>query len=149
MTRGFPLSNSPPQAGERAAQSKPELSSPWRVVAMPHPPTEACSMKRWRSNNPWSAVARDAARATANAQGVIALRLAMLARGGAAGRKEAHRMVAEKADALVQAQFAAAKSLASGKNPPAVMRETISIYGRRVRDNRRRLTGQWWRWWWS
>jgi hypothetical protein len=106
-------------------------------------------MKRWSSKkNPWSTVTRDAARVATHAQGVIAMRLVMLARGGAAGHKEAHRMVAEKADALVQAQLAAAKSLASGKKPPAVMRETIGIYGRRVRQNRRRLSGQWWRWWW-
>jgi hypothetical protein len=98
--------------------------------------------------NPWSSVTRDAARVAAHAHGVIALRLALLARGGAAGRREAHRMVAEKADALVQAQFAAAKSLAAGKHGPALMRETIGIYGRRVRHNRRRLSGQWWRWWW-
>jgi hypothetical protein len=57
-------------------------------------------------------------------------------------------MVAEKADAFVQAQFAAAKSIAAGKQGPALMRETIGIYGRRVRHNRRRLSGQWWRWWW-
>jgi hypothetical protein len=105
-------------------------------------------MKRRSSANPWATVARDAARVAAHANGVIALRLAMLARGGATSQKEARRMVTEKAEALVQAQFAAAKSIASGKKPPAVMRETISIYGRCVRSNRRRLTGQWWRWWW-
>jgi len=105
-------------------------------------------MKPWRLVNPWSSVVRDTARLATHAQGVIALRLVLLARGGDVGRKEAHRMVAEKADALVQAQFAAAKSIVSGKQGPALMRETIAIYGRRVRHNRRRLSGQWWRWWW-
>lgn len=98
--------------------------------------------------NPWFAIARDTARLGVDAQNVVALRLFRLARGGKAGRKEAHLMVAEKADALVQAQFAAAKSMVSGKQGPALARETIGIYGRRVRHNRRRLTGQWWRWWW-
>ena len=97
--------------------------------------------------NPWFTVARDAARLTVEAQSVIALRLARLSRGGAAGRKEAHRMVAEKADAMVQAQLAAAKSMMSGKHGPALARETLGIYGRRVRSNRRRLSGLWWRWW--
>ena len=98
--------------------------------------------------SPRSSVARDAARLAADAQSVVALRLFRLARGGAAGRKEARRMVAEKADALVQAQFAMARSIMAGKPAPALLHETIGIYGRRVRHNRRRLSGQWWRWWW-
>ena len=54
--------------------------------------------------NPWFAIARDTARLNVESQNVVALRLFRLAQGGKAGRKEAHRMVAEKADALVQAQ---------------------------------------------
>ena len=97
--------------------------------------------------NPWFAIARDTARLGVDAQNVVALRLFCLAHGGKAARAEARRMVSEKADAMVQAQFAAARSIASGKQAPALMRETIGIYGRRVRHNRRRLSGQWWRWW--
>ena len=97
--------------------------------------------------NPWFGIARDSMRLSIDAQNVVALRLFRLAHGGEAARTEARRMVSEKADALVQVQFAAAKSIASGKHGPALVRETIGIYGRRVRHNRRRLSGGWWSWW--
>jgi hypothetical protein len=96
--------------------------------------------------NPWIAIAQDATRLSLEAQRVIALRLGRLARGGKRGRAEAHKMVAEKAEALVQAQVAAAKSVMSGEQAPTIARKTLDIYGKRVRRNRRRLS-PWWMWW--
>ena len=95
--------------------------------------------------NPWFAIARDAGRLAADARSVVALRLARLARGGKRGRAEARRMVAEKVDALMDAQAAAAKAMLAGEQGPAIMKKTIGLYGRRVRSNRRRL--RWYPWW--
>ena len=95
--------------------------------------------------NPWFAIARDAGRLAVDAQAVVALRLARLARGGKRGQAEARRMVDEKVHALLQAQADAAKAAFAGKQAPAIMKKTIGLYGRRVRSNRRRL--QWYPWW--
>jgi hypothetical protein len=97
--------------------------------------------------NPWFAIAQDATRLSIEAQRVVALRLARLARGGKTGRAEAHRMVAEKVEALAQVQVAVATGVLSGQEAPALTRKAIGIYGRRVRSNRRRLSRRWW-WWW-
>ncbi|HEY2136933.1 MAG TPA: hypothetical protein VGH49_13670 [Xanthobacteraceae bacterium] len=74
------------------------------------------------------------------AQGVIALRLTRIAGGGKSGHAEAHRMVTEKINALATAQMAAAMSLWTGRHAPAIARQTIGIYGKKVRANRRRLS---------
>lgn len=97
--------------------------------------------------NPWWAIARDAGRLALDAQSVVALRLGRLARGGQRGRAEARRMVDEKVDALLQAQADAAKAMLAGERPPAIMKKTMKMYGRRVRRNRRRLLYPWWPWW--
>jgi len=97
--------------------------------------------------NPWFAIARDAARLTVEAQSVVALRMARLARGGKRGRSEAQRMVVEKAVALGEANAAAARSLLSGASPSAIADKALKVYGRRVSRNRRRLTPRWWSWW--
>lgn len=97
--------------------------------------------------NPWFAIARDAARLTLEAQDVVALRMAHLARGGKRGSTEARRMVVEKAEALGEANAAAARSLLSGDSPPVVTHKALRVYGRRVTRNRRRLTPRWWGWW--
>ena len=97
--------------------------------------------------NPWFAIARDAGRLAIEAQSVVALRLARLARGGKRGRAEAQRMVVEKAEALGEANAAAARSLVSGESPSASVDKALKIYSRRVKRNRRRLTPRWWRWW--
>src|SRR5215469_6159882 len=98
-----------------------------------------------RFMNPWFAIARDAGRLAVEAQSVVALRLAHLARGGKRGRAEARRMVDEKVDALLRAQADAAKAVLAGEQAPAIMKKTIGMYGRRVRSNRRRLS--WYPWW--
>lgn len=58
--------------------------------------------------NRWLVVARDAARLAIEAQGVVALRVARVARSGTCGRAEARRTVVEKGEALVEANVAAA-----------------------------------------
>ncbi|HLH87790.1 MAG TPA: hypothetical protein VKX28_04975 [Xanthobacteraceae bacterium] len=97
--------------------------------------------------NEWFDIARDAGRLAIEAHGVVGLRLARLARGGKRGRAESRRMVTEKAQALVEANVAAARALLSGDGASAIAHETIGIYRRRVRGNRRRLTPRWWCWW--
>jgi hypothetical protein len=62
---------------------------------------------------------------------VIGLRLVMLGAGGTAAQTEVHRMVTEKASALIEATAA----LASGGRAHKV----IAGYRKRVRANSRRL----------
>ena len=90
--------------------------------------------------NPWFTIARDAARLALDAQSVVALRLAHFARSTEFDWIEAQRMVSEKAQALAEAQLATAFSLMSGKRAPAVAKKAIGVYGKRVRQNRRRLS---------
>jgi len=92
--------------------------------------------------NPWFAITCDAMRLGVEAQGVVALRLARLAKGGSSGWAEARRMTTEKIDALATLQFAAAMTVLSGRQGASIAREAIGIYGKRVRANRRRLSRQ-------
>jgi hypothetical protein len=68
---------------------------------------------------------------TVEAQTVIGLRLMMLGAGGTAAQTEVHRMVTEKASALVEATA----TLASGGSAQKV----IAGYRKHVRANSRRL----------
>ena len=72
------------------------------------------------------------------ARRVIGLRLAKLARGGAAALAEMNRMVSEKADAALEAQHRAAKSMLIG-NSSQIPARTLALYRRKMRANRRRL----------
>ena len=90
--------------------------------------------------NPWFNIARDAARLAIDAQSVVALRLARFARSAEFDWLEAQRMVSEKVQALAEIQVAAAFSLMSGKRGPAIAKKAVGIYGKRVRQNRRRLS---------
>jgi hypothetical protein len=90
--------------------------------------------------NPWFTITRDAARLAFDAQSVVGLRLARLSRGGYAGWLEANRMITEKAVALAQVQVATATAMLSGGAGPAVAHKAIGIYGKRVRQNKRRLS---------
>jgi hypothetical protein len=80
----------------------------------------------------------DVWRAGLEAQQVIALRLAKLARGGASATSEASRMVSEKMAAAVEAQQSAATALLTGKAAQIPAR-TVALYRRKMRANRRRL----------
>jgi hypothetical protein len=67
----------------------------------------------------------------------MALRSWRMMGGGAAASREMERMVSEK----VEAGFELAGALAAGRvtSPDDAARKAISVYGRRVRENRRRL----------
>jgi hypothetical protein len=77
-------------------------------------------------------------RASLEAQQVIGLRLAKLASGGAAAAAEMNRMVSEKVDAALEAQDAAAKAVLTG-NAAQIPSQTLALYRRKMRANRRRL----------
>ena len=87
--------------------------------------------------NPWLGLAFKAIELGIEAQSVIALRMMRLAAGGARGRAEASRMVAEKVGALAEAQTAAAAAILRQK---VVAGKVLNTYKKRVRANRRRLT---------
>jgi hypothetical protein len=90
--------------------------------------------------NPWFALTHEAMRLGIDAQRVVALRLMRIAAGGASGAAEARRMVTEKFDAMASAQAALANAMWTGQDGNALALKTISIYGERVRANRRRLS---------
>jgi hypothetical protein len=68
---------------------------------------------------------------------VMTMRAWRMMAGGRAAEREAERMVAEK----VEAGFEMAGALASGRvrTPEAAARKGLSVYGKRVRANRKRL----------
>lgn len=90
--------------------------------------------------NPWLGLALKAFELGIEAQSVIALRMMRLAAGGARGRAEANRMVAEKVGALAEAQTAAAAAILTGRGRKVVAGKVLNTYKKRVRANRRRLS---------
>ena len=90
--------------------------------------------------NPWLGLAFKAIELGIEAQSVIALRMMRLAAGGARGRAEASRMVAEKVGTLAEAQTAAAAAILTGRRGKIVAGKVLNTYKKRVRANRRRLT---------
>ena len=88
--------------------------------------------------NPWFSLSMDAMRLGLEAQNVIGLRLAKAAWGGAAAQDEAHRMVSEKAQAVLDAQVVLATSVMSGQGHLGPAR-AVALYRRRVKANQRRL----------
>src|SRR5258708_24527031 len=73
------------------------------------------------------------------AQRVMAMRLAKIAKGGAAAEAECRRMVSEKFLAAAAAGGAAAAALVGGKGIDTAARLALTPIERAVRDNRRRL----------
>lgn len=88
--------------------------------------------------NPWLALSRDAMMLGLESQSVIGLRLLKAAMGGEAAQKEAGLMVAEKAQAVVDAQMVLARSALAGEAHLGPGR-ALALYRRRVQANRRRL----------
>jgi hypothetical protein len=82
----------------------------------------------------WIDFSSDIMLANFQAQRVIALRLAKMARGGSSAKQEAELMVAEKVNAAAEA----ALSLATGKPPRSIVRRYRTI----MRANERRLLRQ-------
>ncbi len=91
-----------------------------------------------RSNTAdWSRLMFDASRLWADAGTVIALRSWRMMAGGPAAVSEAQKMLSEKVDAGTEL----AGALAGGRirSPEAAARKAMSVYGRKVRANRKRL----------
>jgi hypothetical protein len=102
----------------------------------------------WRGNaslemhmlNPWLAFSFQAVRLGWEAQNVMALRLMRLAGGDAPGQSEAHLMVTEKVAALTEAHIAGTTAAVKGGNGLNVAKKVMSVYKKRVRGNKRRLS---------
>jgi len=78
--------------------------------------------------------------ASLEAQQVIGLRLAMLMSGSQAAPAELSRMVPEKMAAALEAQQVAANAALTG-NVALIPSQTIALYRRKMRANRKRLSG--------
>lgn len=85
----------------------------------------------------WSRLMFDASRLWVDAGTVIALRSWKMMAGGPAAARELERAVGEKAEAATEL----AGALAGGaiRSPEAAARKAMSVYGRKVRANRKRL----------
>jgi hypothetical protein len=85
----------------------------------------------------WSRLMLDASLLWAEAGSVAALRALRIMSGGATAQREIERMVSEK----TEAGFELAGALAGERvtSPQAAARKTLGVYGKRVRENRRRL----------
>jgi hypothetical protein len=95
-----------------------------------------------QSWNPWLALASQAALLGFEAQRVMALRMMRLAGGGARGQAEAQRMVTEKFAAAAEAQAAAVAGAVEGRSAQRTGNKMLGVYRKRVRANRRRLSGK-------
>ena len=82
----------------------------------------------------------EALRFAAEAQRVMAMRMAKLAVFDASAAREMAGMLNEKTAALAEAQFAAGVALATGRSVETAMRRACRPYRRRVRANHRRLS---------
>jgi hypothetical protein len=91
-------------------------------------------------SDPWVALTLQAARLTWEAQGVMALRMLKLARGGRAAQSEARVMITEKAVAFSKAQAVATAAVLGGSNGTRTAKKVLNIYNNKVRSNRRRLS---------
>ncbi len=76
----------------------------------------------------------------AEASSVVALRMVKLAAGGQAATAEAQLMVAEKLQAAAEVQTRAWNEALTGKSR-LTPRRTLALYRRKVRANRKRLSG--------
>ena len=90
--------------------------------------------------NPWIALGWQTVQLGMEMQSVIALRLMRLAAGGASGRSEANRMIAEKIAAAGEAQMAAASAVMTGGSDNVVAGKVLRVLRKRVRANKRRLS---------
>jgi hypothetical protein len=88
--------------------------------------------------NPWLTFSLKAFQLGVEAQNVVALRMMRLATGGAGAEVEMSRMILEKAAAIAEAQFAAAT--AAGKADHVIASKALTVFRKRVRANRRRLS---------
>ena len=87
--------------------------------------------------DPWSRLMFDISLLWADAGTVMMLRGWRMMAGGPAAAREAERMMSEK----VEAGLELAGALAGGRvrTPEGAARKAMTVYGKRVRSNRRRL----------
>ena len=93
-----------------------------------------------RKQPSWLRLSLNLWQASLEAQQVIGLRLAMLMSGNQAAPAELSRMVPEKMAAALEAQQAAANAALTG-NAALIPSRTIALYRRKMRANRKRLSG--------
>ena len=93
-----------------------------------------------RRRNPWASIGFSAWALGVEASSVIALRTLKIAQGGEAGTAEAERMVREKMEAAAELQRLAFTG-GLGLTPATAAKKTLAHYRRKVRANRRRLSG--------
>jgi len=96
-------------------------------------------MRRRATSASWAGFGWGGFRLALEAQQVIALRLAKLAAGGAAGRREARRMVSEKIATAAEAQMLLFGAASRGKSRQGA-KSVLGLYRRRVGANKRRLS---------
>jgi hypothetical protein len=89
----------------------------------------------------WFALTFKMAELGFEAQNIVALRLMRLAAGGSSGQAEATRMVGEKISALGEAHIAGTTAVVKRRSVNVVAQKIIRIYEKRIRANRRRLSG--------
>lgn len=91
--------------------------------------------------NPWFSAGYDLFSLGFEASSVVALRAIKVAAGGASADRESKRMVDEKIESVfeLQALFLTGRL---GLTAPGALRQTITHYRRKVRANRRRLSGE-------
>lgn len=101
------------------------------------PSLKGISVPRAKSSADWTSLLVEASLLCVSAGVVVVLRSWRVFTGGAPAARELDRMVSEK----TEAGFELAGALASGsaKSPKAAARNALSIYGKRVRGNRKRL----------
>ena len=88
----------------------------------------------------WMKLAMDSWSLGMEASTVMGLRLLKLSQGGPAAGAEAERMVREKLDAAVDLQMLAITG-ALGATPHGAAAKTVGHVRKKVRANRRRLSG--------
>jgi len=76
------------------------------------------------------------------AQTVVALRIMRLAAGGIHAQDEAQRMITEKIAAVAEAQTAAIAAMINGDKDHMVAAKTLRTFKKRIRANKRRLSGE-------
>jgi hypothetical protein len=94
-------------------------------------------MARPNPADDWSRLMFDASRLWADASIVIALRTWKMMAGGPAAARELERSMSEKVEA--GAELAGALSGGRIRSPKAAARKAVTLYGRKVRANRKRL----------
>jgi hypothetical protein len=90
--------------------------------------------------NAWFALSAQAMRMCWDAQAVMLLRTLRIAKGGARAEAETQRMITEKVAALAEAQLAATAATLRGSKKHRVAKKAMTVYAKRVRRNRRRLS---------